>query len=1660
MGTELKNLIKSANVDTNFPFKEIITDYVFDLSKVNKSEDGEVFYTINWGHTSTTADSPFIAPSENLEKAITFEKAITLVINQLNNTIATPFVKATGDQIPLVSFNFISKSNLINKIDSVTEDNFENLVTEKNNTYVITPEDGRESTDTTLVGNYNAPGNMYFVQYPSSEEETYHNAAEATKTAFELNDVMNGKINNRYQSEILDILITGAKITTHVGENGSITSMYDKLITDINTWYNKDSGLFGDESMTTKLTNEDVITMFKDEYYTGITYDTHSYSDTWHKMKARYTNPIFNLINDYRDYNFIVQFTKNDIQNINNYIRNFISATKIVGPPRSDGIDSFSGSEIDYYLWLKTKTFPTDNKINANSYYDTFYTNLIEILNKIAIYTLYDTYIKPTSISNNTPVPEYEFNNIKPSAIENKQSLQYLMYVENYKNLLALKEYTTNNNQEQFNAHSMVSKMYGLISTILSELSNDYPNIDVIQALSDAKQGIYSYVKDQTYTAFVDITFDTNVFNLWRNVYFAGIKAANKSIQKSLLSYSGSEVIKVKAANKINKIKNKLGKKYYEYITLHTLGFYDDTTRISYVKNNPNTDINIKEEMTEINTFINGWEDSNNDVIDGIQSIIKYRVTGLTNFITYLQEVVNEPSNSENITNTFKNSSYVTSDMFDNNTNILDKIIKLINLVLSGYYPIFNYQIKNQETIMSKLNNIKQALTYVKENFTKPQLTTEKASLIKQTIENLIKESNVEDENLNSILEQISTTTIETKYNESEQISLEATIKEIYASIIPETELKNYYILKFTPNIIIHPNYSIIGTYRYSTFYYALNKALGLKGLSATDISNLGKSYYDFPFTAMEDQILVQGFKKANIYSNNFFTSFAPLDVYALQQVYGGYSGTDENISEYNVIPNHGFITYSGKNTKMSPFFPTFVIHIPFMYGDNQDRTDTDHEVIYQKIKINDNSDSIYDFYYVQLRTNVMNGTIIKNSSYIGAFIVNANTQIEDAFHGVKFGAYYDESHYDAIYLNSSGLSISNNEPIATKNVTIKNIANVTYPAENSAESTSKNSEIQELSISGNVNITYGNNDTVDTSGESNEVDYVADLSMSASMGGSLAVAAALNIDFTDEANETNDMMQSQNDNITLHYDNMGTLAVGFVDTESSTNAVETAASSTNDTLTKVEGYASKAGVYTIPAGGYMDAINENWTINELIDKYSGDIGYVDSGSMTVTTNEMASMKNNQTSIQGGALAIGVNTENASNAINSRIGSLSIAGVRSNLVSATLDNEDVQVSMAVGLGPLTVGATFDATSYGTQSSNSEKTAAYNVARTLGGGASLNVQYAYAPYANTTNNGGSELGLPVSVSFKPNMNNTQTTLNIINATSIRLNGQDVDLQQQKASYAYGTIRLRDTDWTTITYKDNAKFDNPVLILGDPTYKDTQYVIPRIRNVGPSSFEARFVPASNDPVDTHTPEIIPYIVAEKGSTITIGSMKLHFNTFETSKVARNNDSTFETIDISSLAFTETPTLLTQIQTDNHKYNNKSVCMNTRTKSIDTTLFEAALQPEELLLDTLEAVKETVGYLVVTTGSDTSSNGTQVVANTFSNQNFNAAILPFPSSLPRIPITITKISSYKDSNSCNYRVISNSNIGICGFIQEDTSKDAERVHTQDDMSYIAFA
>ena len=1631
MGTELKSLIKVAEVDTNFPFKEIITDHVFDLSEA--SQNGEVFYTINWGYNSTTENNPFIAPSEKLEKAI------TLVINQLNNTIATPFVKATGDQIPLVSFNFISKSNLISNIDSVTAKNFETLVTKKNNTYVIRPEDGLESTDTTLVGNYKAPGNMYFVQYPSSAEETYNNAAEATKTALGLNDVLNGKMSNQIQDDVQEILIVGAK--TSIGDE---ESPYQTLISDITTWYgsNSDVTISKNETSTTS-TNEELINSYLSDDELAFAFAFNKYTTSEDYSQKNITQQFTVLIFDFIKKQIVNEFKDKLDTDTVNLINNYITQ----------------------YEYLTSNT--TNSSLTGDV--ESFYSNLIGVLRKIVIFI--------GSYNSTSDIP-------KPSNLPNKESAEYLMYVHNYQLLLNLKDLTKNdynNDKENFNKDPIVSKIHDLIKTILDDIQLKYTSINTVDidlSIDNAKQAIYSYVKNQTYIAFNDITFNnTNVFNLWRDVYIAGIKGANKIIQTSLLSYysnNASEIANGKGENKTSTIENKVKNSIHRNINiLKTMGFTDNSIKYDY--DNNGKIISIKDEIDKIK----GTAEDNDkgfihtDQFSQLDWFLKEYMITLIYCYEYLEHLKTNTKDTFTVPYYHNDINSLSSNLFTPSLinyylyNQQYTINHSMN-VLSNRILVFLTENKANDDIINTIRNIFTATSAFIDYYSvilKNSISQNAAIYITETIkETIIHEDEDENkDNITSFVNNINFTSDISSIFESDDYIIthfNNATKTIWDSA--SNAMKDYYTIKNTPGSInIHPNYSSVGTYRFSTLYYALNKALGLKGLSTEDVFDLiiaGKQYYDFPFTAMEDQILVQGFKKANIYSNNYFNSFAPLDVYALQEIYGSSSDEGEKITDNSVIPHNGFTTYSGKNTET----PLFIINIPYMSRDSDDRTGNDiqREVVYQKIKINE-TESAYDFYYVQLKTDVINGTEIKSSSYIGAFIVNANTQIENAFHGITLGNYYKEIDYigNAIYEKAPKIDetvIPNS--INWKTLTTKNIKNVQYPAATNA--TSKiTSENMNVAFSGEMSLSYGDSSGVqDTS--TSEGDVYFSSTGTTDNGISLRASVDMNGGYVAEQNA------SQSQEVKISSDNNETLQMSInaqngrdYMINANSSAVRDASVSGgagNDAITGALGHIYIEGAFD----QNMYAVTEtDYIAAENIDDITSNVVMLGSGTSLLTEDDYNKLSDNGEDVSVALDYIG----DASSSMGQGTSiSYAMGGFTFGLDStpnAQVDDNSVGESFTATYNydngwSISASSTEDDISVSYAVSDAETQDVANLWNfTYAGGGATTI---YAIY----NDGGSGLSLTVGFSLKPNMNTTQTTLNIINATAIKLNGEDVDLQQQKASYAYGTIRLRDTDWTTITYKDNAKFDNPVLILGDPTYKDTQYVIPKVRNVGPSTFEARFVPASNDPVDTHKPEVIPYIVAEKGSTITIGSMKLHFNTFETLKVARNNDSTFETIDISSLAFAETPTLLTQIQTDNHKHNNKSVCMNMRAKSIDTEKFQVALQPEELLLDTLEAVSETVGYLVVTTGSDTSSSGTQVVANTFTNQNFNPAILPFPSPLQRIPITITKISSYKDSNPCNYRIVSNSNIGICGLIQEDKSKDAETVHTRDDMSYIAFA
>jgi serralysin len=305
-----------------------------------------------------------------------------------------------------------------------------------------------------------------------------------------------------------------------------------------------------------------------------------------------------------------------------------------------------------------------------------------------------------------------------------------------------------------------------------------------------------------------------------------------------------------------------------------------------------------------------------------------------------------------------------------------------------------------------------------------------------------------------------------------------------------------------------------------------------------------------------------------------------------------------------------------------------------------------------------------------------------------------------------------------------------------------------------------------------------------------------------------------------------------------------------------------------------------------------------------------------------------------------------------------------------------------------------------------------------------------------------------------------LNDGTNSITLRNCEKIQFSDQTVTTENLIAefstSFKYGAFQLRDTDATQITYIDNTTFSDPVVICGDPTYKDAEYVITRLSNISSSNFSARFVKQSQNGNDLHSNETIPYFVAENNSVLNIGSMKIVI-----SKIDINNKTpNFTSVDLSSYGFSEAPTILAQIQTENQSEN---PCVNLRTTNITKDGFEIAMQEDEYtaneVTETTRAT-ETIGFMAISKGNASLDDKT-FIAGTFENQNFNPAILYFTDILSETdsPLVLTKISSYLDSNPCTYRVLASSGKAVCGFIQEETSYDSETVHTKDNIDYFVI-
>ena len=143
-------------------------------------------------------------------------------------------------------------------------------------------------------------------------------------------------------------------------------------------------------------------------------------------------------------------------------------------------------------------------------------------------------------------------------------------------------------------------------------------------------------------------------------------------------------------------------------------------------------------------------------------------------------------------------------------------------------------------------------------------------------------------------------------------------------------------------------------------------------------------------------------------------------------------------------------------------------------------------------------------------------------------------------------------------------------------------------------------------------------------------------------------------------------------------------------------------------------------------------------------------------------------------------------------------------------------------------------------------------------------------------------------------------------------------------------------------------------DPVVIVGPPSYQETDPGVTRARNVGNMRFEARF--QEWDYLDgTHAPEGVPYVMMERGHHTMTDNSLWEAGTFSLDGTGSWSTQSF------TQAFPETPKLFLTVQT---YHDAQAVAV--RARNVTSAGFEAALFEQESLMD--GHVAETVGYLAV--------------------------------------------------------------------------------------------
>ncbi|MDJ0845473.1 Calx-beta domain-containing protein [Crocosphaera sp.] len=244
-----------------------------------------------------------------------------------------------------------------------------------------------------------------------------------------------------------------------------------------------------------------------------------------------------------------------------------------------------------------------------------------------------------------------------------------------------------------------------------------------------------------------------------------------------------------------------------------------------------------------------------------------------------------------------------------------------------------------------------------------------------------------------------------------------------------------------------------------------------------------------------------------------------------------------------------------------------------------------------------------------------------------------------------------------------------------------------------------------------------------------------------------------------------------------------------------------------------------------------------------------------------------------------------------------------------------------------------------------------------------------------------------------------------------------------------------------------------FTNPVIFAQPLSYNGPDPSTIRITDIQSDRFSVQVQETSLINGQTHngshTTESFSFLVVEQGVWELSDGSILEVGNITTDAITTSN---WETINFNQ-DFSDTPVVLTQVQTDND-----ATFVRTRQNNTTHTGFQVALEEEEAYKSSGHG-SETIAWLAMSPGQGNWDGNEFIAGNTGDQVTHHWHTLDFGNTFLNAPKFLGNIATFDgaDPSGLRYQNLTNGNVQI--MVEEDNSYDSEIQHTTEDINFLAI-